>query len=295
MSDGGSAALTNGTTPGVTRRAASLPRGRLHHLQSHRAPGQEYFAYVPASGGDHAPVFVAVHGISRNVHEHASLFAPLCEKVGAVLLAPFFPSDRCPDYQRLGRLGRGPRSDQALDTVVDEIGGLTGTRTDRLLMFGFSGGAQFVHRYTMAHPHRVARAVSAAAGWYTFPDRRLRYPYGMGRTRELPEVRFDPEEFLRVPITVIVGEQDVSSLDLRSTDRVIRQQGVTRLDRARNWVAAMQAAAEAHHLEPLVRLETIPGGDHTFMSLMLHGGLGERAFAALFGPLPSRPRRSVHG
>jgi pimeloyl-ACP methyl ester carboxylesterase len=172
---------------------------------------------------------------------------------------------------------------------------MTGAATAPMHLFGFSGGAQFAHRFAMAFPHRVARAVIAAAGWYTFPDWRRRYPYGIRASRDLPDVRFDPEEFLQVPITVVVGDRDTTNVDMRSTKRVNRQQGATRIERALNWVNAMHGASRAHHLDPLVTFESIPGGDHSFGDLMRTGGLGDRVFAALFGDAVARASGNDHG
>ena len=279
------AGLPRGETPEVAASAAvpgGLPRRRILRLARRGPPAQEVFVYLP--GAETGPVLVAVHGISRNAEEHARLLARHCEARGVVLVAPLFGEAGFPDYQRLGRAGLGPRSDTTLDAILDEIGRLLGRRLDRVHLFGFSGGAQFVHRYVMAHPHRVTRAVAAAAGWYTFPDRRRAYPYGIRASRELPGVRFDPEEFLRVPITVMVGDRDTTNEHLRCTRRVTRQQGETRVDRARRWVEAMRAAAAAYRLEPRVAFEAIPGGDHLFAGLMENAGLGGRVAAALFGP-----------
>ena len=273
--------------PAAARNGAglpwSLPAGSLHRLVSRTDPGREYLLYVPTSGGLGAPVFVTVHGISGNVVEHASLFSTYAEKAGAVLVAPYFAPGQSQDYQRLGREGRGPRADHALHAILGEASRLTGADVSRIHLFGFSGGAQFAHRYTMAHPQRVAGVVVAAAGWYSFPDLHLRYPYGIRRCRALPDLRFDPDEFLRVPMTVIVGDRDVTNVDLRSNPRLNRQQGETRLERARNWVEAMRATARVYRVDPLVTLETVPGGDHSFAGLMEGGRLGDLTFAALFG------------
>lgn len=257
-------------------------------------PGQRYFVYVPGSGGEDARLLVAVHGTSRNSEEHAYSFAPYCEEFGVVLVAPHFAEGRARDYQRLGGSGCGPRADVVLDGILEETACLTGAATARFYLFGRSGGGQFAHRYTMAHPHRVAGAVIAAAGWYTFPDPRRRFPYGIRRSRDLPDVRFDAEEFLRVPITVIVGEEDTGSAELRRSKRA-REQGETRVERARNWVAAMRAAARAHHLDPLVSYESIPGGDHSFTQLMQSGRLGDRVFSALFGAPCTPAAGADHG
>lgn len=270
-----------------------LPTQQVIQVISRFDREQRYFVYIPSSGGAKAPVFVTVHGLSRNAREHAELLAPHCEELGAVLIAPLFTAEESRDYQRLGRVGRGGRADLILESILEEVSLSTGADVTSIHLFGFSGGAQFAHRFTMARPHRVARAVIASAGWYTFPDAERRYPYGIRASRDLPDVRFDPEEFLRVPITVIVGDQDVTTEDLRKSDRLNEQQGMDRVERARNWVRAMNDAAHAHHLDPLVSFEAIPGGDHTFATLVQTGGLGSRVFAALF-EAPVTPGSNGH-
>jgi pimeloyl-ACP methyl ester carboxylesterase len=251
-------------------------------------PKQEYFLYVPSRARRGSALFVTVHGISRNVEEHATLFAPYAEKHGVVLVAPFFTRDRNPGYQRLGRDSSRRRADLTLDAIVDEVSASSGADPSRLFLFGFSGGAQFAHRYTLAHPERVARAALGAPGWYTFPDRKMPYPYGLGPSKEPVSLAFEPERFLRVPITVFVGENDTGDYHLRCNAVVNRQQGRNRLDRAQRWVAAMRRAAKQHHLPPLVTCERVPGIEHSFKQFMDRGDLGSRVFRALFD---SKPRR----
>jgi pimeloyl-ACP methyl ester carboxylesterase len=233
---------------------------------------------------------VSVHGRSRNADQHVRLLAAQCEMHGVVLVAPIFSAEQHPDYQRLGRAGRGKRADNALNMIVAEAAAITGAPADRFHLFGFSGGAQFAHRYLMANPHRVAAAVIASAGWYTFPDATRRFPYGIRLSKTLPNVRFDAEEFLSVPVTVIVGEHDDSQAGFRRTARLDREQGVTRVERARSWVKAMQMSATAHHLNSMVSYEEIANCNHSFQRSILRGGLGDRVFRALMGP----PSVSTH-
>lgn len=253
-------------------------------------PSQEYLVYVPSSRRDQAPMVVSVHGRSRNADEHVRLLAGQAEMYGAVLVAPIFSAEQHPDYQRLGRVGRGKRADNALNMIVAEAAALTGAVGDRFYLFGFSAGAQFAHRYMMANPHRVAAAVIASAGWYTFPDATSRFPYGIRLSKTLPNVQFDAEEFLSVPVAVIVGEHDNSQAGLRRTARLDREQGVTRVERARSWVDAMQAAARAHHLDSKVSYEEVANCNHSFQRSILRGGLGDRVFRTLMGPLPASTR-----
>lgn len=268
--------------------AAPLP-DRLQRLTLRSDPRQEYYLYVPAGGGHGARVFITMHGISKNAREHATLFSRYAESYGVVLVAPLFTGERFRDYQRLGREGHGARADSALEAILQEVGASTGASTAKVYLFGFSGGAQFTHRYTMAHPERVARAVVASAGWYTFPDSTLDYPHGIKPGADLPGVRFDPEAFLRIPIAVFVGDRDSTSASMRHDEVVDTQQGTTRFDRARNWVDAMRAAASARHIAPQVSYQMVPGIHHSFRQFMEQGGLGEKTFVALFGP--PTPRR----
>ncbi len=275
------AANSTVSSPADTAAVATLPVGQVL-LRSVRADsGQHYYVYVPRHGGQGARIFVAVHGTSRNAEEHARLLSPYAETSGVVLLAPFFPAGDFDDFQRLGRAKHGRRSDDGLESIVEEVASLTGAAATKIYLFGFSGGAQFAHRYTMAHPERVARAAVTSAGWYTFPDPGTDYPYGT-RPKGLSGVTFDPSRFLQVPIAVFVGEADTTSRNMRRNAQVDRQQGVTRLDRARNWTVAMRNTANALHIEPQITFEHVPGIAHSFRQFMEDGQLGDRVFKALF-------------
>jgi dienelactone hydrolase len=253
-------------------------------------PGQQYFVFVPESGGRDAPIVVSVHGIARNADQHARLMSAYCDLHGAVLVAPLFDAEQYPDYQRLGRVGRGKRADTALNLIIGEVAQQTGASAERFNLFGFSGGAQFAHRYTMAHPHRVASAVFASAGWYTLPDATRRFPRGTRQNKKLPGVRFDAEEFLTVPMTVLVGTNDVTQEGLRRSERLDAEQGVSRVERAKSFVSAIEACAAAHYLEPQIAYEELENCDHSFKRSILRSGLGERIFAAFFGEGPGDGR-----
>jgi pimeloyl-ACP methyl ester carboxylesterase len=261
-----------------------LPRGQILRRTLRQDPKQEYLLYVPHHAGRGAPILVTVHGISRNVDEHAKLFAPYAEEHDVVLIAPFFTDERNAGYQRLHKEGAGMRSDRALDAIVEEVAAATGADGRKFRLFGFSGGAQFAHRYTLAHPERVIGAAIGAAGWYTFPDPRTPYPYGLGASADRSDLSFDPDRFLRVPIAVFVGDEDIKGGEsLRRNDQVDHQQGTTRLERARRWVAAMNDAARSRGLPPPASCHEVAGIEHSFRQFMTEGDLGERVFSALFG------------
>ena len=279
----------------ITTPSPALPRQQILRRALQSDPAQEYLLYLPANLTAGASVFVTVHGISLNVEEHAKLFAPYAEASGVVLVAPAFTGDSNDDYQRLGRAGRGTRSDRVLEAILNEVHSLTGADIHRFALFGFSGGAQFAHRYVMAHPERVSRAAVGAAGWYMFPDPRLPYPYGLGSSDELSDVHFDPNLFLRVPITVFVGRDDIGEKNVDMSEQVVQLQGRTRLERAERWTAAMRRAATERGMTPVVQCVEVSGIHHSFSQFMLKGQLGERVFGFLYADAASVSAGSTRG
>jgi pimeloyl-ACP methyl ester carboxylesterase len=146
---------------------------------------------------------------------------------------------------------------------------------------GYSGGAQFSHRWTMTRPERVEHLIAVAAGWYTFPNPDLAFPYGLATAGRLRRVSFDPESFLAVPTTVLVGGEDRDSVNLRRNPRLDAQQGDTRVERARRWVLAMRMAARLYRVDANIAYQEVPGVDHDFHNFVARGHLLELVLAAI--------------
>ncbi|MBK1717227.1 alpha/beta hydrolase [Thiocystis violacea] len=257
--------------------------GRVIRMTLSGCARQVYYLYVPHRLKPPGRLFVTVHGISRNAREHAEGFAPLAERQGVVLVAPRFARRRFGQYQRLAPDARGHRPDRMLERILAEVRGLLDLPESPVYLFGYSGGGQFAHRYAMAHPGRVARAVIGAAGWYTFPDPRVRYPRGWRfGADEIPLIA-EPDA-LRVPMAVIVGAEDVDrDPALNPSRRIDRQQGENRCERGRRWIAAMRQAARARGLATPYQFQVLPGVGHDFTQAMASGGMGPAVFAYLFG------------
>lgn len=266
----------------------SIEPGRVQNRRVSDDVALQYFLYVPKVIRRDMPHCVSVHGISRNAGEHAALFAPLAERYGVVLVAPVFWSHHFGDYQRLGRSGSGRRADRAIQRISREVKSLTGAGNGKLCLFGFSGGGQFAHRYSMAHPRHVERVVIGAAGWYTYPDERCKYPFGTAPTPRLADIQFDMRRFLQVPACVLVGQWDIRhDAGLNRSARIERQQGSTRLERGRRWVDAMNRAAMAHGADTSYQFSILPGIGHDFTRAMKNGQLGRRVFSYLYGAPPA--------
>ena len=271
---------------GQGRCEKPIAAGRILRRRVERGgPKVAYHLFLSTRPTSDLPIFVAVHGIQRRADNQARLFAPIIESLGGILVAPLFNRKRYSDYQRLGRQGKGERSDMALRRVLANVGRLTGRPTGQVVMFGYSGGGQFVHRYAMAHPRQVRRMAIAAPGWYTFPDPTRPYPEGIGSTlKALPDLLFDPARFLQIPTLVLVGENDTArDAALNRKKRIDRDQGRNRVERGRRWVAAMTDAARRFNYNTAYRFITLPGCGHSFDECMTTGGMGSMVAAYLFG------------
>lgn len=254
---------------------------------------ENYYLYLPTQLASGAPIFISVHGISRNAFAHANAYAPYAEQYGVILIAPYFCAKDYAGYQRLKEQGKRA-SDATLNKIVEEVGALTGGNTDKLYMFGYSGGAQFVHRYMMAYPHRVARVSVGAAGWYTFPDQNEKYPKGLRVGKKHQGLHFLPDQFLHVPAQVLVGTRDKrQDEELNRSISVTLQQGATRFQRGQAWVTAMRKAARSYHLSTEYVFKKMRKCSHSFEACMEKGRMGELVFQFLFGFPARAPIREI--
>lgn len=245
------------------------------------SPLREFYEFVPSSGGSGAPLLVLVHGISRRALEQVASFAETAERLGVVLLAPLFGKPQYGQYQQVVDR-RGNRCDLALLEMVNALTSETGCRGDRFHIFGYSGGAQFAHRFAMLHPARIGSMSVAAAGWYTMPDLTLDFPFGIG-THPLSSGRFQPELFLGVDRHVFVGSADnVPDESLRSTQDLNERQGRSRLERATRWAAAMNEASRQLGAYPeSSTFELLKGVGHSFSSSVRRRNLPDRVFSKI--------------
>lgn len=214
----------------------------------------------------HDTPLVSVHGIAREVHEMARCLAPLAEATGRIVVLPLFDKAQWPQYQRAACRNRADQALLGLLTALENEGRIPTGPVD---LAGFSGGAQFAHRFTWLYPHRIGRLTVSSAGWWTFPDETA-FPYGMGPSKEGPKaaslwLRTNLRAFLDRDIVIRVGALD-STVDAntRSGPRIDAQQGRDRLTRAYRWAAALSDAAKDHGLPDRIDFDVLAGCGHDF-------------------------------
>lgn len=243
----------------------------------------ECWLALPRDPDPAARPLVAVHGIHRDAQGQARRLAAAASAAGRIVIAPLFDRRRYPNYQQ--PILR-QRADIALLELIAQLQGRGLIHGRRFDLAGYSGGAQFAHRFAMLHPHRVGRLTLTAAGWYTLPHGQAPYPYGLGRPERrqpawTPLIAQGIDDFLRLPIAVCVGEQDnLADAHTRRDPTLDALQGNDRLSRAHHWTRAVQDAAQARGITPRIQLHTLPRCGHDFGACVEQGGLSDILFAA---------------
>ncbi|SEA98962.1 hypothetical protein [Rubrimonas cliftonensis] len=205
---------------------------------------------------------IAVHGIGRAARLKAETFAARAAAQGRAVIAPLYDEAFWNGYQR----AVAPRrADLALLELLKDLRAEGVVDAAGFDLFGYSGGAQFAHRFALLYPHLVGRLSLGAAGWWTFPDA-APYPYGLGGDGWGARMAAGLPRFLGLDIVVTIGAQDCEPDDAtRRGEAIDAQQGVDRLTRARAWVAALREAAAARALAPpRIRLAVLPDAGHDF-------------------------------
>lgn len=279
--------------PLSTDRGIRVPRGRRVLRTLEGPDGGKFFLQVPAGWTPGGPVLVAVHGISREARQQIDLFAAHAALHRCALIAPWFREEDYAGFQRLGLDGRGGRADRFLLRILAAFDELfeCATPSAARFLFGYSGGAQFAHRFALLHPGHCSALVLGAAGWYSFPDPAVAWPRGLADwpAEQSPALA----DWLHLPMLVLVGRKDIEQDEVLRTGRALnRQQGRNRLERARRFVGAVNAAAGTAGVVAPARLEVLPGVGHSFIDAVTLGGLADRTFNFLGFPAPVVPGES---
>lgn len=227
-----------------------------------------YTLYMPRSAeGRRARVAVLVHDTMRAVESYRSAFAEWSERTGMALVLPLFPAGIGAPFDLHGYKyldAHGVRYDRVLLGMLDEAAAHFELDVERVLLFGFSGGGQFVHRFALLHPERVRAVSIGAPGGVTIPDDPREWWVGTGDAATRFGRVVDPDALRGLRVQALVGEADletweVSAPHLRSSPYWMPGADDAGADR----VERMAALADAfERVGAIVTRTTVPGAAH---------------------------------
>lgn len=245
--------------------AAFYSRGKTPVFASQYDQRFSYCLYVPEDlGQGKVPLVVIQHGTERNFLLYRDHLASFADEHRVVVLAPLFPAGiidpgdlhnfKFIDYQ-------GIRYDKVLLAMVDEVAARYPVDAEAFYLHGFSGGGQFAHRFFYLHPDRLAGLSIGAPGRITQLDDSL--PWWLG-TKDVEE-RFgqpiDVDALRRVPVLMVVGDQDVDTWEINNPGESnwldgAEKTGETRVERLRT----LETNFVGHGID--VRFVLVPGVAH---------------------------------
>ena len=249
-------------------------------------PALRVFYQLPDNVTETTPVLIVLHGVQRDADNYRDEWARHARERGFIVVAPEYSAADFPgadEYSSGGFLApdgstRPPEqwSFAAIEPLFDEVRARTGTRVPRYVIYGHSGGAQFVQRFVLMMPDaRYSRAIAANAGWYTMPTLDVDFPYGL---RVTPVDRDRLTRALRRPLWILLGARDTNprSANLRQTPEAARQ-GPHRLARGDAFYRQAQETAQALGVETNWQRRYVPDAGHD-------NGAMARAAVALVAP-----------
>ena len=248
-------------------------------------PPVRVFYQLPAVVKPDTPVLFAIHGVQRDADVYRDAWARMAVERGFIVAAPEFSTKAFPDNESFSSGGitdggkpvpRDRWTFSVVEPLFQAIRARTGTQVLRYVLYGHSGGAQFVQRFVLMMPDaRYSRAIAANAGWYTMPELDAELPYGL-KGSSVDEAGL--KVALARPLWVLLGSRDVDprSPALRITREAMRQ-GPYRLARGDSFYAAGQAAA--------ARLGVKYGWQKRYVNGVAHDNIGmANAAVALVAP-----------
>ena len=241
------------------------------------------------------PLLVAVHGTGRRNDRYIDLWRQFAINNHCCIIAPIFPClvTSPTDVDGYHYLGRQPASnssvyekimkskvevpkiyakvdnpdvryDLLLLAILDEVAiRWPAIDTSKVLMTGFSGGGQFVHRFVYLHPDRLLAANVGAPGSVTNLDIERPWPAGLKDVEDVFGQCVDVEALGRLPIMVSVGGEDKIG-NAPKARRLIKGDAFGNEEEV-NKTRVQKATELVEHWRRLslnVEFEVVPGAKH---------------------------------
>ena len=233
-------------------------------LASREQDGIGYVLYVPTTIDETQPItpLIALRGVGVGAQAFAETLVADAEAYGWMLIVPNYSYG---DWRLLEDLKADARKELPwMKNLLDVLPRETGLALrDRVLVYGFSRGAQTAHRFALAYPNKVLAVATMSGGTYTLPKENstianhpspLTFPIGVSDLDKYCGRPFDIAALKKVSFWVGVGALDNAPGDLpRVWDPYL---GTTRVDRAKAFAKAVR------DLGATAEMSVIPGIGH---------------------------------
>ena len=244
-------------------------RGATTYFASRADQRFGYYLYVPKrfefQSADEYRLCVLIHGTGRTPSVYRDLFADFAEANQAIIMAPLFPAGiiepgELANYKFIDF--QGIRYDHVLNFMVEEVAARFRLTENRFLLFGFSGGGHFAHRFAYLHPDNLLGVSVGAPGMVTLIDDSLPWWRGTSDLVQRFGIGIDLDRLRRLPVQMVIGDEDLETWEItikpgsRFWMEGANDAGETRIDRLNSLRDNFVANGIA------VRFDRVPGVGH---------------------------------
>ncbi|NRB83139.1 MAG: hypothetical protein HRU49_05115 [Winogradskyella sp.] len=243
----------------------------MHAYKDSKRKSIKVWTYKPASWNNEDKIVFVMHGGGRNADDYLSAWVKLADENNLLIVAPEFENKFSKyitnDYQE-GNLFTffGTQNSKrewayaVVENIFDHIKSVNKITNEHYDIFGHSAGGQFVHRMVMLMPEsRIRTAISANSGFFSLPNEKLEFPYGIKNTD------VDLQEAYKKRLVILLGEldNDPSLGTFRRTDLAM-EQGVHRLERGTTFFNANKKLKNKNNWTFNWSLDTIKNVGHDY-------------------------------
>ncbi|HQH26948.1 MAG TPA: HEAT repeat domain-containing protein [Oligoflexia bacterium] len=198
---------------------AKMPKGRRLQLYY---KGTRYFFYHPAirreasatKEGLRPWLLVCVHDSDMRAEDLFNICWRAGKKRQMAVLVPYFDNIRYPEYGNFNIWGKH-RADERLLELVEHVGKHAQLTVREFYLFGYGTGGDFVQRFTMSYPLRIARSAFESDN-FTMPDREMYFPRGLNRTPLAPNIDVNMYNFVKTDSIIVLRKNSPALRDAKN-------------------------------------------------------------------------------
>ena len=231
-------------------------------------PDVDLWYSLPKEINKDTKVLFVIHGASRDVKRYYRAAYKEAKDKNVILVVPHFKKEDLRYYYTLGM------STNDGEIISNDNKHLTSSISSfykyfqskyqlyqkSYLIYGFSGGSQFVHRYMMyGDDQAIEKAAIGSAGWYTFINSEP-FPYGI-KNKPIDKDRM--ARFMSREVLFLLGEEDNSpNHSSLNSSKGAMNQGNNRLERGIRYFQNLTKVSEKLELSFRWRYKLVKGLDH---------------------------------
>ena len=220
-----------------------------------------------------------MHGVKRNGEDYCKAWQAYCEKHNLLVVVPEFSNEEFPGSSKynLANMSKNSKEFNQSESwhfgIIEDLFASMKRKLNlsmaKYSIYGHSAGAQFVHRFVLfgSAPH-LDLAISANAGWYTFPNSDIAFPYGI---KGLANGQAFAKRALGKKMLILLGDKDTDPNHkyLRKAAEAMAQ-GKHRFARGNSFFLYSQTLAKSLNTEFNWKLATAKGVGHSNSGMAKH-------------------------